>query len=65
MGLFERYLTFWVAGAISIGVGLGSLFPAMFYQVAEFEYASVNYIVAILNMGNDLSNDGPGRLSIC
>ena len=48
MGLFERYLTFWVAGAISIGVGLGSLFPAIFYQVAEFEYASVNFIVAIL-----------------
>ena len=48
MGLFERYLTFWVAGAISIGVGFGSLFPAIFYQVAEFEYASVNFIVAIL-----------------
>ena len=48
MGLFERYLTFWVAGAISIGVGLGSLFPAIFYQVAEFEYAGVNFIVAIL-----------------
>ena len=48
MGLFERYLTFWVAGAISIGVGLGSLFPTMFNQVAEFEYAGVNFIVAIL-----------------
>ena len=48
MGLFERYLTFWVAGAISIGVGLGSLFPVIFYQVAEFEYAGVNFIVAIL-----------------
>ena len=48
MGLFERYLTFWVAGAISIGVGLGSLFPAIFNQVAEFEYAGVNFIVAIL-----------------
>ena len=48
MGLFERYLTFWVAGAISIGVGLGSLFPAIFNQVAGFEYAGVNFIVAIL-----------------
>ena len=48
MGLFERYLTFWVAGAMSIGVGLGSLFPAIFNQAAVFEYAGVNFIVAIL-----------------
>ncbi len=48
MGVFERYLTIWVGGAISVGVGLGSLFPAAFTQVAEFEYAGVNFVVAIL-----------------
>ena len=48
MGVFERYLTIWVGGAISVGVGLGSLFPDAFTQVAEFEYAGVNFVVAIL-----------------
>ena len=48
MGVFERYLTIWVACAISVGVGLGSLFPAAFSQVSEFEYAGVNFVVAIL-----------------
>ena len=47
MGVFERYLTIWVGGAISVGVGLGSLFPAAFTQVAAFEYAGVNFVVAI------------------
>ena len=48
MGVFERYLTIWVACAISLGVSLGSLFPAAFTQVAAFEYAGVNFVVAIL-----------------
>ena len=48
MGVFERYLTIWVGGAISVGVGLGSFFPAAFTQVSEFEYAGVNFVVAIL-----------------
>ena len=48
MGVFERYLTIWVGGAISVGVGLGSLFPTAFTQVAAFEYAGVNFVVAIL-----------------
>ena len=48
MGVFERYLTIWVGGAISVGVGLGSLFPAAFTQVAALEYAGVNFVVAIL-----------------
>ena len=48
MGIFERYVTIWVAGAISIGVGLGSFFPVAFAQVAEFAYAGVNFVVAIL-----------------
>ena len=31
-----------------MGVGLGSLFPAAFTKVAAFEYAGVNFVVAIL-----------------
>ena len=48
MGVFERYLTIWVGGASSVGVGLGSLFPDAFTQVAEFQYDGVNFVVAIL-----------------
>lgn len=48
MGLFERYLSVWVAGCIATGVVLGSLFPSLFAVVANFEYAHVNLVVAVL-----------------
>lgn len=48
MGLFERYLSLWVAIAIAIGVTLGSLIPEAFTLVASFEYAHVNLVVAVL-----------------
>jgi len=48
MGLFERYLTLWVASAIALGVGLGIAMPEVFGFVAELEYASVNVAVAVL-----------------
>ncbi|MCO4762616.1 MAG: ACR3 family arsenite efflux transporter [Myxococcales bacterium] len=48
MGLFERYLSVWVALAIACGVGLGMLLPAAFQQVAALEWASVNLVVAVL-----------------
>ena len=48
MGLFERYLSLWVALAIASGVALGSLFPAVFQLFASLEYASVNLPVAVL-----------------
>lgn len=31
MGLFERYLSLWVAIAIVTGAALGSVFPAFFF----------------------------------
>ena len=48
MGLFERYLSVWVALSIASGVALGSLFPAVFQLFASLEYASVNLPVAVL-----------------
>jgi len=47
MGLFERYLSLWVALCIVTGVILGYLFPAAFALVAELEFAHVNLIVAV------------------
>lgn len=48
LGVFERYLFLWVAIAISCGVGLGLLSPALFSRVAALQYANVNIVVAIL-----------------
>jgi arsenite transporter len=48
MGLFERFLSIWVALAIGVGVGLGLLFPAGFEVVSGLEVARVNLVVAIL-----------------
>ncbi|MGE4261545.1 ACR3 family arsenite efflux transporter [Shewanella sp.] len=48
MGLFEKYLSVWVALAIAVGVSLGCLLPDIFASVAAIEYAHVNLVVAIL-----------------
>ncbi|ABG41901.1 Bile acid:sodium symporter [Paraglaciecola sp. T6c] len=48
MGLFERYLSVWVALSIAAGVVLGSVFPDLFAVVAGLEYAHVNLVVAVL-----------------
>ena len=48
MGLFERYLTVWVALAIVLGVVLGLSIPGVFQVIAGLEFANVNLIVAIL-----------------
>jgi ACR3 family arsenite transporter len=47
MGLFERYLSLWVALCIAAGVLLGNLFPALFGVIADLEYAHVNLVVAV------------------
>ncbi|MGE0350530.1 ACR3 family arsenite efflux transporter [Hydrogenophaga sp.] len=47
MGLFERYLTVWVALGILLGVGLGLAGPAVFQAVAALEVAQVNLVVAV------------------
>lgn len=47
MGIFERYLSLWVALCIAAGVGCGVVLPQLFQLVAGIEYASVNLIVAV------------------
>ncbi|MGX1495217.1 ACR3 family arsenite efflux transporter [Roseibium aggregatum] len=48
MGIFERFLSLWVALCIAAGVGLGAVFPGAFEAIASLEYASVNLVVAVL-----------------
>jgi len=48
MGVFERWLSLWVAAAMLIGVGLGRVAPDVIASLAAFEYASVNLIIAVL-----------------
>jgi ACR3 family arsenite transporter len=48
MGLFERYLSLWVALAIVLGIALGKVFPPIFAQIAGWEFAHVNIVVAVL-----------------
>ncbi len=47
MGLFERYLSVWVALALGAGVVLGLLAPDGFRLVAALEWAHVNLVVAV------------------
>lgn len=47
MGLFERYLSLWVALCIATGIGMGVAFPNLFEAIAGIEYASVNLVVAV------------------
>ncbi|WP_347331118.1 ACR3 family arsenite efflux transporter [Marinimicrobium locisalis] len=47
MGLFERYLSIWVALAIGAGVLFGTLNPALFNQLSQWQYAQVNLVVAV------------------
>ncbi|MCM0613666.1 ACR3 family arsenite efflux transporter [Marinobacter sediminum] len=47
MGLFERYLSLWVALAIVLGIVAGTAMPGVFEAVAGFTYAHVNLVVAV------------------
>jgi ACR3 family arsenite transporter len=48
MGLFERYLTLWVALCITVGVILGQLLPGLFQSLGRLEVARVNLPVGLL-----------------
>ncbi len=48
MGVFERYLSLWVALSIASGIALGTMLPGVFQFFASLEYASVNLPVAVL-----------------
>ena len=46
MGIFEKYLSIWVAICIICGLFLGSLVPNLFSSIADLEWAHVNLVVA-------------------
>ncbi len=48
LGLFERYLTLWVALCIVAGIALGSCVPAPFHALGAMSVANVNLPVAVL-----------------
>lgn len=48
MGVFERYLTLWVALCIVAGIILGQLIPSLFQLLGDATVAQVNLPVAIL-----------------
>ncbi|SCW85641.1 arsenite transporter, ACR3 family [Sphingobium faniae] len=48
IGIFERYLSVWVALCIVVGIGLGFALPGLFAVIARAEVAKVNLVVAVL-----------------
>jgi arsenite transporter len=48
MGLFERYLSVWVALCIVAGVIVGQRFPELSRSIAALEVARVNIVVGVL-----------------
>ncbi|MDF9304761.1 ACR3 family arsenite efflux transporter [Tritonibacter mobilis] len=48
MSIFEKYLSLWVALAMTAGIALGSLAPGVMEAIAALEVARVNLVVAAL-----------------
>jgi arsenite transporter len=48
MGVFERFLTVWVALCIIAGIALGQMMPSLFHRLGEATVAQVNIPVAVL-----------------
>ena len=48
MGIFERFLTLWVALCIVVGIGLGQAIPGVFHTLGGATVAQVNLPVAVL-----------------
>ncbi len=48
IGLFERYLTLWVALCIIVGVALGQVAPGLFHALGAATVAQINLPVAVL-----------------
>ena len=48
LGVFERYLTVWVALCIVTGIALGQFFPGAFQAIGRMELAQVNIPVGLL-----------------
>lgn len=48
MGLFERYLSLWIAAGMLAGIMLGAALPGLVNAIAGAEFAKVNLVVAVL-----------------
>ena len=48
MSVFERFLTFWVALCIIVGIALGQMLPGVFRIIGDATVAQVNLPVAVL-----------------
>lgn len=48
MGLFQRYLTIWVAICMAVGVLIGRYLPGIPVLLNKFEYANVSIPIAVL-----------------
>lgn len=48
MGIFERYLSLWVALCIITGVISGNVLPELFAIIAQWQFAQVNLLIAVL-----------------
>ena len=48
MGIFEKYLTIWIASSILIGWLLGLMIPSLFTTISELTIFNTNVIIAIL-----------------
>ena len=51
VGIFERFLSLWVALAIVAGVSLGALFPFVAEALTALEFARINLPIALLIWG--------------
>jgi len=48
MGIFEKYLTIWIASSILVGWLLGLVIPTLFTTISELTIFNTNVIIAIL-----------------
>ncbi|MGY0218303.1 ACR3 family arsenite efflux transporter [Endozoicomonadaceae bacterium StTr2] len=48
MGIFERYLSVWIALGMLVGLIGGSSFPSLFTFLGGLEYASINFVIGVL-----------------
>lgn len=48
LGVFEKYLSLWVAFAMIVGIVIGTIAPELVSAIAAAEVASINLVVAVL-----------------
>ncbi len=48
MGIFERFLSVWIGLGMLIGIISSMIFPEFFTLLADFQYAQINLVIAVL-----------------